>query len=733
MYGLFLKTTKKEYNKPMKKFLKNIFYIVMFMLLLGTSNQSNADLETCEVTKVTFSVTSETVISNNNTFATIYTENCETGISLKMYGVDEYYKLHGGKIKSIPSVFYPNSNGMVKVKIEVDEGLCDTDNNDNGAAGNYGHECVAFLEVFSGNNIDAGANNKIWTIPQSERTPQVINPQKYNQTSDIEDWRKIQHQKEFAKKGILLWDCGGANCAGDTAWYKETIAGTFPDESKCKLNSGDVYFDQLYNSSTPVAKQIILEKLIRLNIKTKGKCDNVPLNIRLKEVAGTDGTIGYTNLESDYLKIIPRAGEDTWITYKGHEEGCYGADSEWDCQIYAHITNSSGQELFSGYEKLVDIPNDIYMNGVNYKKGVISAECASESDCTNFSNEWSYQGSNASISGQAAYQFIANQVGFDSSSPCYIAEDIESGTPEGYDPKCYEFLAPIPGIEIDAQGEQDQNFDVTVDENTGQKRISIRDITQYQIGSFINKLFQIAVAILAVIAVIMIVIAGVQYMTVESIYGKSNARQRIVGAVGGLILALGIFIILNTINPQLLQINFGENLKEVKIEVLDGLTLSAQEASEFTTAPAAAEGYYTLPSSGPVSSCSGKRVIAGKEQIHGALDIKLVVGTPIFAAASGTVTRIQTGCPERPNGSPDNCGNGFGNKIYISHDNGQESIYAHLSTPLVNKGDKVTKSQKIGLSGNSGHTYGPHLHFQIQDIKTKAKKNLDYLTPACSS
>lgn len=59
---------------------------------------------------------------------------------------------------------------------------------------------------------------------------------------------------------------------------------------------------------------------------------------------------------------------------------------------------------------------------------------------------------------------------------------------------------------------------------------------------------------------------------------------------------------------------------------------------------------------------------------------------------------------------------GYGNKILLSHPgiNGINTLYAHNSLLYVKEGDKVKKGQIIALSGNTGHTTGPHLHFEVR-------------------
>ena len=86
---------------------------------------------------------------------------------------------------------------------------------------------------------------------------------------------------------------------------------------------------------------------------------------------------------------------------------------------------------------------------------------------------------------------------------------------------------------------------------------------------------------------------------------------------------------------------------------------------------------------------------------HNGLDYGVVVGTGVFAVADGVVVEIRY--DER----------GFGHYIKLKHDWGQ-SLYAHLHTAGVLHGDFVTEGQVIALSGNTGNSTGPHLHFAIR-------------------
>jgi murein DD-endopeptidase MepM/ murein hydrolase activator NlpD len=95
-----------------------------------------------------------------------------------------------------------------------------------------------------------------------------------------------------------------------------------------------------------------------------------------------------------------------------------------------------------------------------------------------------------------------------------------------------------------------------------------------------------------------------------------------------------------------------------------------------------------------------------------AVDFKMPTGTPVHAARSGLVARVEEvhsrGCWE------DDCG-AYANYIVILHDDATTGEYYHLAQngSLVEPGDRVETGQQIGLSGNTGHTTMPHLHFAV--------------------
>ncbi|MEU0008182.1 M23 family metallopeptidase [Streptomyces sp. NPDC006314] len=91
---------------------------------------------------------------------------------------------------------------------------------------------------------------------------------------------------------------------------------------------------------------------------------------------------------------------------------------------------------------------------------------------------------------------------------------------------------------------------------------------------------------------------------------------------------------------------------------------------------------------------------------HSGQDFAVPTGTEVIAAHGGTVVKAG------PNGAGD--GPAYGNAIVVKHGNGTYSQYAHLSRVDVKVGQIVKTGQHIALSGSTGNSTGPHLHFEIR-------------------
>jgi murein DD-endopeptidase MepM/ murein hydrolase activator NlpD len=112
---------------------------------------------------------------------------------------------------------------------------------------------------------------------------------------------------------------------------------------------------------------------------------------------------------------------------------------------------------------------------------------------------------------------------------------------------------------------------------------------------------------------------------------------------------------------------------------------------------------FIWPAEGTLTSTFGARGRAmggGSARWHAGIDIAVPVGTPIRAAQEGIV--VFAGY----NGA-------YGRAIKLEHQSGYSTLYAHTSRNLVHVGQSVTIGQVIGLSGNTGRSTGPHLHFEV--------------------
>lgn len=121
------------------------------------------------------------------------------------------------------------------------------------------------------------------------------------------------------------------------------------------------------------------------------------------------------------------------------------------------------------------------------------------------------------------------------------------------------------------------------------------------------------------------------------------------------------------------------------------------------SAPATNSSGFIKPASGRLTSNYGGRNIGSGNENHRGVDMSVPTGTRISASASGYVTHAG------PMGT-------YGNVVMMTHSiNGKNysTVYAHLSSISVSRGQYVSQGQKIAASGNTGRSTGPHLHFEI--------------------
>ena len=136
-------------------------------------------------------------------------------------------------------------------------------------------------------------------------------------------------------------------------------------------------------------------------------------------------------------------------------------------------------------------------------------------------------------------------------------------------------------------------------------------------------------------------------------------------------------------------------------------SISGTAAATYESARAAFESDPSLPVDGRITSSFGARAdpFTGEKSFHEGIDIAAPVGTPVRTPFVGRVISVNES--ERA-----------GLSVTIEHPGGLRTVYAHNSEIMVEKGDSVQAGQVISLSGNTGRSTGPHLHFSVfQDKK----------------
>lgn len=191
---------------------------------------------------------------------------------------------------------------------------------------------------------------------------------------------------------------------------------------------------------------------------------------------------------------------------------------------------------------------------------------------------------------------VTNDIFGSSSIFCNGENDTESN--------CYELLTPLPvsissnGLDTNGDGQPDLELitaPVTVDGVTYNKQYLRSSPGSLSFGVLVNILVEVIIGILGLGAVIMIVIGGMSYMSAGGDIGKTGkAREQIWNAILGLLIALGSFIILNTINPNLLNVN--PRIETVTLEGDIGETIQAPvTATGQTTQVFNMNGTYNAP------------------------------------------------------------------------------------------------------------------------------------------
>ncbi len=270
----------------------------------------------------------------------------------------------------------------------------------------------------------------------------------------------------------------------------------------------------------------------------------------------------------EHINLTPTK-DVTKVYLVTNEDSCYSAQGKPDCYISTEIVVDGDEKYkFDSTEALSKIAKNLFQvestktkeewRLKSFDNAAIIAEC-SGSYCSG--DGWEL----VAIEGATHhYGDLINEEPvevmtpkYDTSSKCY--KDSLNGGTGGYDPNCYEFLAPIDFEDVNGgniKGVQSKDGRTWID-----------NIREFRFGDYVNFLFRIAISALVIISVVMIMVAGIEYMTVESLFGKSQAKERIKNAIGGLILALASYTILYTVNPNLLDIGALDNMETASLNV----------------------------------------------------------------------------------------------------------------------------------------------------------------------
>lgn len=191
-------------------------------------------------------------------------------------------------------------------------------------------------------------------------------------------------------------------------------------------------------------------------------------------------------------------------------------------------------------------------------------------------------------------------------------------------------------------------------------------------------------------------------LKLRTIFSENNPIIQIGSPIGGGEFQLNNLFSRDIIDQAKKNISMLKEKLPGQKENLNKLEMSVRE---YNNLMAATPAIWPLADNGDayISSDYGwrKDPFTGKQEIHEGLDIGTWYNTPVLATADGVVKFVGR------NG-------GYGLLVVLKHDYGYETRYAHLNKLLVKKGQKVSRGDKIALSGNSGRSNGPHLHYEVR-------------------
>lgn len=292
-----------------------------------------------------------------------------------------------------------------------------------------------------------------------------------------------------------------------------------------------------------------------------------------------------------------------------------------------------------------------------------------------------------------------------------VAEcEAERAKGNSYSKQCFQFyypLAPLPGqadkIDTTTSGDSDCPF-----------------------GNYLNILIKLFIGICAVLAMIKIVLGGMQYMTSELSSGKEDGKNSITSAVFGLILALGAFAILNTINPELLKVCLNNLPKAtVVISPTDTSTGSNQSLCISKTNPPSINNVTGTTLN--LNSSITNEYIPARDSLNLPTGIKLLITAQ--TAVEGFSSTPVPGTKSYKTKNPGNIGN---------TDNGSTKTFPTLVDGIIAQKNIITNvannssvSYKLGSKPTCAlgdEKYDGYLYQYLRIYSTGARMNNNYLS-----
>lgn len=247
--------------------------------------------------------------------------------------------------------------------------------------------------------------------------------------------------------------------------------------------------------------------------------------------------------------------------------------------------------------------------------------------------------------------------------------------------------------------------------------ITISDVNQtksYTITQLVKKLFYWLVAFIFVFIVVAIVVVNFLNDKLVDVKSKKEQQIRLLTEKEQSLIAQNRLYNMQ-IQDKVQDIKeLGDKLEDIEeiigIKKDDKTTLIQRATLAKITSSQKKYMFHTIPSGSPLKKTKvtgkyGFRIhpVTKKRKFHQGIDLRAKRKTKVYATADGIVRYVQN----------KNKGN-WGRTVIISHNFGFETVYAHLNKSKVKVGDVIKKGDIIALSGNSGRSTGPHLHYEVR-------------------